>query len=34
MIRIYVTVGLLALRVQLAKRHSRLSYEGRHWAVA
>jgi hypothetical protein len=34
MIRIYVAVGVLALRLQLAKRHERRTYIGRHWAVA
>lgn len=34
MVRVYLAVGLLALRVQLAKRHDRRAYVGRHWAVA
>ena len=34
MIRIAIAVGLLALRLQLAKRHDRRNYAGRHWAVA
>ena len=32
MIRIYVAVALLAARLQLAKRHDRRIYVGRHWA--
>ena len=32
MIRIYVAVGLLAMRLQLAKRKARRAYAGRHWA--
>lgn len=31
MIRIVIAVGLLALRLQLAKRHDRRVYVGRHW---
>jgi hypothetical protein len=31
-IRIYVAVGVLALRLQLAKRRQRLAYTGRHWS--
>lgn len=31
MIRITIAVGLLALRLQLAKRHDRRAYVGRHW---
>lgn len=34
MIRIYVAVGVLALRLQLARRQARLAYEGRHWRGA
>ena len=34
MIRIYLAVGLLAVRVQLAKRSVRREYVGRHWATA
>jgi hypothetical protein len=33
-VRIYVAVALLAVRVQLAKRQARSAYVGRHWAVA
>lgn len=32
MIRIYVAVSLLALRLQLAKRRDRRAYVGRHFA--
>jgi len=31
MVRIYVAVGVLALRLQLAKRRERRAYMGRHW---
>jgi len=34
MIRIYLAVGLLALRVRLDARRARLAYVGTHWAVA
>lgn len=32
MIRIVIAVALLAARVQLARRRSRLAYVGMHWA--
>lgn len=32
MIRIYLAVGLLSLRVRSAERRSRNAYIGRHWA--
>jgi hypothetical protein len=31
MIRITIAVGLLSLRLQIAKRHARRAYVGRHW---
>jgi hypothetical protein len=34
MIRIYIAVGLLALRLQLAERRRYSAYAGQHWAVA
>jgi hypothetical protein len=33
-IRIYVAVGVLALRLQLAKRRHRRAYTGRHWSTS
>lgn len=33
MIRIYVAVGVLALRLQLARRQARRAYVGRHWSA-
>jgi hypothetical protein len=32
MVRIYVAVGVLALRLQLAKHRNRRAYIGRHWS--
>jgi len=32
MVRIYVAVGLLALRLRVERRRSRRGYVGLHWA--
>lgn len=34
MIRIYLAVGVLALRLRLDASRARWAYTGRHWAVA
>lgn len=34
MIRIYVAVAVLAVRVHLSKQRARRAYIGTHWAIA